>query len=487
MRVSTVLPLLGGALMLSACQELTSPAADRAVLALSSARHRFFVTPAGSATGDGSASRPWDLRTALAHPAAVQPGDTIWLRAGTYTGAFTSSLRGTASAPIVVRRYPGERATIRGTLAVGGAYTWYWGFEVANTNTSTQNVMGINSHAPGSRFINLVVHDHSGNGIGVWSEAPDAEVYGCVMYNNGFRGSSAGRAAHGVYAQNSTGWKRLRENLVFQTFGYGFHLYTEGSALRNFTLEGNVAFNNGLLDGNEVMIGGGTPVQQLTFRANMTYHNPELSGGGVWLGRAGTTNSDGVVRDNYLVLGDPSIRLFNWSTLSVSNNTVVAGKALLNAQGSWGQFAWSGNHWYGTPTRQEILWGTTGMTYSVWKQLTRLGSSDTYGSGNPGTAKVFVRPNAYERGRATVVVYNWARQAATPVNLGSVLSIGDRYEIRSALAPYGSPLASGTYGGGTISFPLPAAAPPRPIVGWPVRAPAATNAFNVFLVTRAGS
>src|SRR5947209_10794096 len=44
-----------------------------------------YVTPSGSGSGDGTAARPWDLVTGLAGASGqVQPGDTVWLRAGTY-------------------------------------------------------------------------------------------------------------------------------------------------------------------------------------------------------------------------------------------------------------------------------------------------------------------------------------------------------------------------------------------------------------------
>ena len=110
-------------------------------LSLASAAE-FHVTPSGSPAGNGTSSSPWDLSTALAHPAAVRPGDTIWLRSGTYRGAFTSSLRGTTAAPIVVRSYPGERVTLDGapsretTLIVNGENAWYWGFEITNSSTA---------------------------------------------------------------------------------------------------------------------------------------------------------------------------------------------------------------------------------------------------------------------------------------------------------------------------------------------------------------
>src|SRR5207247_6620355 len=83
----------------------------------------YYVTPSGSASGDGSAGQPWNLATALAGGGGrVQPGDTIWVRSGTYRGQFINSLNGTASTLIVVRQYPGERATIDGNLVISGSY-----------------------------------------------------------------------------------------------------------------------------------------------------------------------------------------------------------------------------------------------------------------------------------------------------------------------------------------------------------------------------
>jgi hypothetical protein len=44
----------------------------------------FYVSPNAASGGNGSFSNPWKLQTALDHPSAVQPGDTIWLRGGIY-------------------------------------------------------------------------------------------------------------------------------------------------------------------------------------------------------------------------------------------------------------------------------------------------------------------------------------------------------------------------------------------------------------------
>ena len=121
------------------------------------------------------------LESPFAHPAAVKPGDTIWLRGGTYTGRFTSQLRGEPNKPIIVRQYPGERVTIDGndgvespTINVRGSYTWFWGFEITNSNTDPLSVPPATSRqsaarastcsVAGPRLINLVVHD-TGQGV----------------------------------------------------------------------------------------------------------------------------------------------------------------------------------------------------------------------------------------------------------------------------------------------------------------------------------
>jgi hypothetical protein len=97
---------------------------------------------------------------------------------------------------------------------------------------------------------------------------------------------------------------------------------------------------------------------------------------------------------------------------------------------------------------------------------------------------VFVRPNVYEPGRANIIVYNWSRQGSVSVNVANVLQVGDRYEVRNVQDLFGSPLASGTFGGGTITLPMTPVSPPVP-VGF-VSSPSPTTGpdFNVFLLTK---
>src|SRR4030095_12725549 len=231
-----------------------------ALLAMPAGAAEFFVAPTGTDSGDGTKESPWSLKKAFSPPAAVKPGDTIWLRGGTYTGSFKSRLKGLRHKPIIVRQYPGEHATLDavGTgndpnLDIAGSYTWFWGFEVTNSGTDRGSAAGDVERgtgvylisSPGSKLINLVVHD-AGQGVLTGNPAPDAEINGCLFYYNGEDGPDGGHG-HANHVQNLTGNKRVVDNIMFDQFGWGIHAYTESGTLDNLHFEGNTSFNNGLL------------------------------------------------------------------------------------------------------------------------------------------------------------------------------------------------------------------------------------------------
>jgi len=425
----------------------------------------FYASPSGASSGDGSISRPWDLKTALKQPPALQPGDTLWLRGGKYYGPFVSYLTGTASAPITVRQYPGERATLDGVNAAGqtilqasGAYTRFWGFEImsSNTNRASTSVSGSaittmqTPGHPGLKFINLVIHDTLGNGF--WIDATDLEMNGCIVYYNGWSASDRGHG-HGIYAQNATGTKHFVDNVIFQQFDKGIQYFGGTSApIDNIDTEGNTVFQNGYIDGtesNNIEIGGGVTAQNPVFKNNYSYYSnigKEDIGG---YNTAGTANL--VYQNNYDSADN------DWPT----QFTGLHG------------FTISGNVFHGHDG---------GFSTAAYP-------SNTFYLGSPAPAppnRVFVRPNAWEPGRANITSYNWAHQPTVYPDVSAVLKIGDSYEVRNAQNFYGPPVATGTYSGGRISLPttgLPSAAP----VGWPTPAPTGPE-FNAYvLLKKSGS
>ena len=402
----------------------------------------WYAAPNGSSSGDGSSGRPWNLPTALSGGnGKVQPGDTVWLRGGTYAGQFRSTLTGTAAAPIVVRQYPGERAIIDGggstsdTFVADGSYSVFWGFEMTNSDParccSTSSFFRADmmvSHATHVKFINMIVHD-GGPGYYTWSPYGDVEIYGAIIYNIGYDGSDRGHG-HGMYLKNDVGPLVVRDNILFNSYGYGIHAYTNtGDGLLNgIHLEGNVSFNSGTLSaqGTSGNIGnlGQPPANNMAMIDNMTYFSPGI-GGSNWLLGSG----DGLTATGNYVVGGSGMSEGTWTNAIITGNTVITS---------------------GTKPTQPL---------------------------------VFVRPNAYEPGRAAVIIYNWSRQASVSVDLSSVLGVGRRYEVRNVQDLFGAPLVSGTFGGGTISFPMAGITPPTPVGLSSSPAPVTGPDFNVFLVT----
>ncbi|HEX6533098.1 MAG TPA: Ig-like domain-containing protein [Gemmatimonadaceae bacterium] len=454
----------------------------------------WYVSPAGSSGGDGSRGRPWSLDFALGGAdGAIRPGDTVWLEGGTYEGAFTSTLAGASARPIVVRQLPGERATIDGHLVIQGRYTWFRDLEVTTSEAAPDNVMGVDIRAPGVKAIDMIVHDNGGNGFGVWSDAPDAEVYGSLVYDNGRQRATPGYA-HGIYAQNDRGSKLFRDNVVFHQFGYGFHIYGEDGAVRSMTFDGNVSFQNGVgtTGGDEAqpdyLFGGLMPVRDLAITSNMTWH-AEYGGGSVWVGYAACecTGTRVALRNNYFVGGAPVLRLERLGGLRVTGNTLVGSglpASLIEETGGASDLSWGGNTYYGNSAAPEFQWDGAAYDFAGWRAATSVGAGDRHAGDRPPGAEVFVRPNRYERGRANVIIYNWARAGAVPVDLSKVLDRGERYEIRNVQDWFGAPVASGTYDGGMVPFPMAGVTPAEPRGGW-VRAPIVTGPdFNVFVVLR---
>jgi len=453
-----------------------------ALLVLSAAlsvQQPYFVAPAptGAPSGDGSERRPWDLATALAGGRGrVQPGDTIWVRGGTYKGAFRATVAGREGAPVVVRAFRGERAVIdgassrRSTLYVTGAYTTFWGLELTNSDPARVTTQLGSDFRPNvvvpaaahTKFINLIVHD---GGVAFYTEPkyPDVEIAGCIIYNNGWEGPDRGHG-HALYLKNLTGPLVARDNVMFNQYGYGIHAYTNSGTgkLINITIEGNIAFNNGSLAkardlSPNLLLGGADYAAGDVIRDNILYYSPELRGAGAnaMIGWKTLRNGDVVMEHNYVVGGRPLLEFGYWAAARVSNNTLIRtgsslGSAIVRRDGATRGQIWRDNAESRTPTRTKII----------------------------------VRPNLYEKGRAHVAVFNWGRDASAVVDVRGILAPGDRYEVRNVQDVFGAPVARGTAAGSTITIPLGGVAPPAPAGLESSPAPRTGPAFDVFLITK---
>lgn len=399
----------------------------------------YYVTTSGTSSGNGSMTQPWSLAYALSQPSVLKPGDTIWVRGGTYNGQFTSKLQGASSAPITVRAYPGERVILRnGTGPVldiyATAYVNFWGLEITSTYatrspTRSESTYGVRTYQSNSshhiRFINMLVHDVQAQGIGWWEAMTDAEIYGSLFYYNGTT-----QFDHAIYTTNKTGTHAMINNFIFDNSSHGVHAYVETTtkSLNNIYMEGNTLFNNGSVGytttknaygiyKRNILIGGTVRTNYATITNNYTYY-PGSTGYSLNLGwSAGSYGSR--VTNNYFA-GGGFVLGGTQSSLTMTGNTVYAPGGL----GGFSASSYPNNSWAGS---------------------------------KPTGTKIFVRPNKYEPNRANITIFNWSKQGTVAVaaeNLGGIsLKAGDRYELHNAQNFYGD-VITGVYDGSAISVPM---------------------------------
>ena len=490
-------PLLSRNFLVSICLFLFSSL-------IGAANHH--VSPDGTPESDGSEANPWDLGTALAATDRVNPGDTIWLHAGTYRGGYESTLCGEPGKPVVVRSVRGDRVTLDlnprdekdpGTLTLRGADVVYRDFEVTCTHPNRETTIAgswpddirrgsVDIRGDRISAVNLVVHD-LGTGFGFWAEGEGGEISGCLIYYNGWRGPDRGHG-HGIYTQNARGTKRIRDNVIFHQFGHGIQAYgSEKASLKGFEIEGNVIFDNGVLTkpgdrSTGLLVGGATPAERIVVRENV------VVGSGIRLGYTwGTVSEDLVCEKNY----SEGLIVRDFRRGSVSQNTVVAHSQAAQWEAAdtllRGGLAWDRNTYHITDGR----WGecsvqekgkTRSLTFAQWQETTGHDAGSTFQKGAPIDLRVIVRPNTHEPGRALIAVINPGERPEVEVDLSDVLNEGQAFRIVSVRDVFGPALLTGVFKEKAVNIPLNAVKGPLPVGLTEVKLPVTEPGFSTFLV-----
>lgn len=221
------------------------------------------ASPSGSDGSAGTSGAPF--RTARRLTAALRPGETGCLRAGTYDEDVKISRGGRAGAEITIRSYPGERALLLGRLwlARGADHV-----TIAHLNLDGRNRSGLPSPTVNASDVtfrsNDVTNRHTGICFILGSEkrgtATRTLIEGNRIHDCGRRPST--NHDHGIYVEKARN-ARIVGNAIFGNTDRGIQLYPDAQGTRIvgnvidgngqgilFAGDGGIASNDNLVEGN---------------------------------------------------------------------------------------------------------------------------------------------------------------------------------------------------------------------------------------------
>lgn len=255
----------------------------------------YYVSTAGSDSNAGTQAAPW--RTVQKALNTLTAGQTVVIRGGTYAQNLTMTRAGTATAPITIRNYPGERPILKAgsgatnnmplQIGTGGAYVRFQGltFDGA-TGSSTTNIYAWGS----ARDIEISDCESRGSQRqGFFSERGTARIQliGCYFHDNG--GYGPVQLDHNVYIEGSHN-AVLNSLLTGAKNGYGIQIYPSSDhiVVAGNTITGN--FRDGIVLGS----GGATTTTDALIVNNIITNNRSAIST-YWGGSVGTNN---IARNN---------------------------------------------------------------------------------------------------------------------------------------------------------------------------------------------
>jgi len=375
-----------------------------------------YVSSDGKSSNLGTLNSPWDLESTLEGKKKILPGDTIWLLEGTYrypdrtskSAGYIVRLGGTRDKPVNILPLPGVRAVIDGgmTIMFTCQYLYIWNIEILTSENFTMTrifaakgsplpkdynrpFVGIALQGSNCKLINLIIHDN-GNGIGCGNNSKNSEIYGCIIYDNGWKGPDRGHG-HAIYTQNEEGGKVVSDCIMTGGYGWTMHAYTspnEPAHVDNYLIKNNICYNAG-----EFLVGGANPSHNITLWHNILY------GLDMRVGYSAPYNEDCELKDNLIINGQ--LYITGYKKVINENNRII-------------------------------------------------GKSDK----RPDKPQVEIFPNNYDKNRANIVVFNWTKLPIMQIDLKSFLKTGDEYKFLDPKNFFGEPIASGIYDGNSVSVPV---------------------------------
>ena len=250
-----------------------------------SAGRLLYVAPTGSDANPGTFKRP--LRTIQQALDALRPGDTAYVRRGVYSETVDARRRGTRTANIALRAYPGERPVITGQFKITGAWFRVSGFVFRGGTAANPDDVAV--YVSGGDDIWISANEITGSvssGIFLGDEGPNSSdrvrILGNDIHDNGDdrnfdHGIYFGHGRHGLVANN----------LIRNNTAYGIQAYPDCD---DTVFSGNTIVGNGR---SGVIVGGNGELasERNNFVNNIVAFNDEIGIVAYWEGPTGEGNT----------------------------------------------------------------------------------------------------------------------------------------------------------------------------------------------------
>jgi parallel beta-helix repeat protein len=208
----------------------------------------YYVATDGNDTNSGSQNSPF--ATLNKGAALLKPGDTLYVRGGTYHQSVYVGASGTTRLPVTISAYRGERAIIDGGYSKPVS-DWGALFLVEGSNVVVQHItikrsnwMGLALKGQYDQAIDVTAQANMENGILVTGNGSYSLVEGCTVYSNVMSNEqfqkSRGGWSSGLSAARGANNVTLRNNRIWNNWGEGLSTYEAKYTL----MEGNTVYDN---------------------------------------------------------------------------------------------------------------------------------------------------------------------------------------------------------------------------------------------------
>ena len=302
-----------------------------------------------SDSGPGSVTQPYC--TIVRAASSATPGDTVEVRAGTYTGTITVANSGTQTAPITFHPAPGAIVTVTAPSGLG--------FSVKGKNWITIDgfrIAGTGSHGIGVTGTGIVIRNNDVSNAGVRTSGKTARginldgCTGCIVADNVVHDNSD----HGIFLTGGTTATTILHNEVFGN-ARGYARAAAGISATNAsnnTYDGNIAHDN-----EDTGIQVRTAANNFLVVNNISYDNGDH--GYDTLSATGTRYISNVAFGNY----KDGFSIESSSTGSTVRNNIGVNNGLTTGEYD----LWvSDNSQAGFSSDYNIFWNSTSQTPIKW-------------------------------------------------------------------------------------------------------------------------